>query len=193
MKTKRKTLFPAGRLWIVLAAAAAVLWGAIAPANLDAREMRESEVRAAAETWVRTTTRDARPDAVIERMEPYVAGGETVAYIGHLAGEGFCLCALDELLLPVYFYAPRGTFDAANPALQCLLTDMADRALMVRGWIRDDAPTLLGMQDVVSERSAAWASGPRSQDATTCSPYIPRARSIKAILTAISLSALSSA
>ncbi len=146
----------------LLLAAPALLCGflafALGASDIDAREMRESEVRAAAETWVRTTTRDARPDAAIERMEPYVVGGELVAYVAHLRGEGYCLCAADELLLPVYFYAPRGTFDPANPPLQCLLADMAERARMVRGWIRDNDPVLLGMQDVVSERAAAWTS-----------------------------------
>ena len=153
-----RMLSTAGRLLILCAAANAVLGGALDPARLEAREMRESEVRAAAETWARTTTRDARPDAAIDRMEPYIVGGELVAYIAHLRGEGFCLCAVDEMLLPVYFYSPRGTFDPANAPLQCLLSDMAERARMVRRWIKDNDPILLGMGDVVSERAAAWTN-----------------------------------
>ncbi len=149
---------PPGRLLMILAAACCLCALGLDPPALNAREMRESEVRAAAETWVRTTTRDARPDAAIERMEPYIVGGELVAYIAHLRGEGFCLCALDELLLPVYFYAPRGTFDPANQPLQCVLAQMTERARMVRRWIAENDPVLLGMQDVVSERAAAWTS-----------------------------------
>jgi hypothetical protein len=140
----------------LLATVYAAFWGALAPADLRARELREIDVRAAAETWVRNMTRDARPDAVIERMDPYVIGGETVAYIAQIRGGGFCLCALDELLLPVYFYAPRGSFDAANGPLMCILTQMADRARMVRTWIREDDPILLDMRAVASERAAAW-------------------------------------
>jgi hypothetical protein len=90
------------------------------------------QVSAAVETWVRHVTADARPDATVERLEPFVVGGETVAYIAHLAGGGFCLAGEDPRVLPVYFYSPRGSFDPANPSLEFLLDEIAAR----RAWGR---------------------------------------------------------
>ena len=129
-----------------------------AASNIEARPMRESEVRAAVETWVRNTTPEARPDAVVESMEPYAAGGEIVAYIAHLSGGGFCLCGLDEILLPVYLYSPHGTYNPENPGFQCVLSQMTERSLMVRGWERNGDPRLDELRLRAAERPEIWAN-----------------------------------
>jgi hypothetical protein len=89
---------------------------ALIPAPAQAGHIGEREVRSAVEIWVRYVTADARPDAVVERMEPYETDGEIVAYIAHLKGGGFCIAGADDLLLPVCLYSPDGTYDPGNPA-----------------------------------------------------------------------------
>ncbi len=39
--------------------------------SVHAKQLTVDEVNQAVETWVRYATADAKPDAVIERMEPY--------------------------------------------------------------------------------------------------------------------------
>ena len=129
---------------------------ALVATGLDAKQMRESEVRAAVETWVRTMTPDARPDAIVGTMEPYIVDGETVAYIARLAGGGFCLCGLDDILLPVYFYSPEGSYDPENSGLQCILSQMTERAQMVRKWARENDPKLQELQQAAAERPKLW-------------------------------------
>ncbi|MDZ7262044.1 MAG: C10 family peptidase [candidate division KSB1 bacterium] len=97
------------------------------PVSFQAKELGEQEVRAAVETWVRYVTADARPDAMIEKMEPYFVKGKPVAYIAHLSGGGFCLCGADDRVLPVYFYNPSGTYDPKNPAYQFILWEIDTR------------------------------------------------------------------
>ena len=63
--------------------------------------LTEEEVRAAVQTWLRNVTADARPDAVVEKMEPHIVDGGTLAYIARLARGGFCIAGADELALPV--------------------------------------------------------------------------------------------
>jgi hypothetical protein len=92
-----------------------------------ARVISKSDVQAAVQTWVREITADAKPDAVIERMEPFRVEGETVAYIAHIEGGGFCLCGQDDLVLPVYLYSPEGTFDRDNPGYRYFLFEIAAR------------------------------------------------------------------
>lgn len=128
----------------------------LAPAPLQAKGFGEQEVRAAVETWVRHVTADARPDAVVERMEPYQVKGETVAYIAHLKDGGFCLTGADALLLPVYFYSPRGTYDAKNPDLQYILWEIGARLEHIRQDLAAKGPTVQQYQDELSERAAYW-------------------------------------
>lgn len=87
----------------------------------------EDEVRTAVETWVRYVTADARPEAVVDHMDPYVVDGTLVGYIVHLQGGGFCLASANSLLVPVYFYSPAGTYDSKNPEYQHILWEMAER------------------------------------------------------------------
>lgn len=66
------------------------------------------DVTTAVETWLSQVISDARADATIDYLEPYVVDGETRAYIAHLVGGGFCLAGADDRVLPVYLYSPRG-------------------------------------------------------------------------------------
>ena len=105
-----------------------ILW-IIVPFIIQARELPENQVRTAVETWVRYIAADARPEAVIARMEPYQADGTTVAYIAHIVGGGFCLCGADDSLLPVYLYSPAGSYRAENPNYQYILWEMKTRLI----------------------------------------------------------------
>jgi hypothetical protein len=127
----------------------------LAPTPTKAGSIGETEVRAAVETWVRYVTADARPNAVVERMEPYQVGGETVAYIAHLKGGGFCLSGADPVVLPVYFYSPRGTYDPGNPDYQYILGEIGARVQAGRQALAEGkAPQSL--RATYSDRAAYW-------------------------------------
>jgi hypothetical protein len=131
------------------------LWLALAP-TAQAGDIGEAEVRAAVETWVRYVTADARPDAGIERMEPYQVDGETVAYIAHLEGGGFCLCGADDLVLPVYFYNPQGTYDPQNPNYQYILWEIGTRLKSLQRGLEERDPKLQLYHQALSERATFW-------------------------------------
>jgi hypothetical protein len=114
------------------------------------------QVRAAVQTWVRYVTADARPGAVVVRMESYQMDGETVAYIAHLAGGGFCLCGADDLVLPVYFYSPRGTYDPENPNYQYILWEIGTRLEYLQKGLEERDPRVLQYRDALSERATFW-------------------------------------
>lgn len=97
-----------------------------------AKELPADQVGAAVRTWIRKSTADARPDAVLERLEPYQVSGRTVAYIAHLKGGGFALCSRDDLLLPVYLYVPEGEYDPENPEYKYILEEIAAREAALR-------------------------------------------------------------
>jgi hypothetical protein len=118
--------------------------------------LTESEVQNAVETWVRYITADARPDAVVERMEPYRVNDETVAYVAHLEGSGFCLCGANYLVLPVYLYSPDGTFDPQNPDYQYILWEIDSRLQSLRKALQVEDADLLPYQDALSSRAAFW-------------------------------------
>ncbi|MBI5386535.1 MAG: C10 family peptidase [Verrucomicrobia bacterium] len=123
------------------------------PVASSAAPLTEPQVRAAVETWVRQVTAEARPDAVIARLDAQVVDKRTVGYIAHLKTEGFCLCGADDLLLPVYFYSPQGRFDPANPGLQTILFEIGARleqALTQKGPVNSE------MEKLAKARSADW-------------------------------------
>lgn len=153
MRTIRNNILRIGRYLGLLLALCLTL----APTSVEAGGgIGAWEVRAAVETWVRHVTADARPDAVIERMEPYKVKGETVAYIAHLEGGGFCLCGADVLVLPVYFYSPRGAYDPENPNYQYILWEIDTRLKYLRKGLEERAPRVLQYQGPLSEREAFW-------------------------------------
>ncbi|MFH1682057.1 MAG: C10 family peptidase, partial [Candidatus Eisenbacteria bacterium] len=101
-------------------------------------------------------TADARPDAVIERMEPHESGGRTTAYIAHLAGGGFCLCGADDLVLPVYLYSPTGTYDPEIPDYDFILWEIAGKLENLEVRLEGGDPDLLQYRSALRERAAAW-------------------------------------
>src|SRR5262245_6467272 len=114
----------------------------------------EPDVRAAVETWVRSVTADARPDADVERMVPYVVGGETVAYVAELHGDGFCLAGADELMAPVTFYSPHGHYDPAHEGVRTILDEMARRLVEQRKQAKSTPTSLSARHD--AERVGQW-------------------------------------
>lgn len=128
----------------------------IFPALVQAAEMTEEGVRSAVQTWVRHVTADAKPDAVIERMEPYRADGNTVAYVAYIAGGGFCLCGADDLVLPVYLYSPEGTFDPENPGYQYILSEIAERTRLLAEALRQKSSVILSHEQTLQGREQMW-------------------------------------
>jgi len=128
----------------------------LVPTILQARDLTEPEVRSAVETWVRYVTADARPDAVIEKMEPFTFEGKTVAYIAHLSGGGFCLCGASDLVLPVYFYTSHGTYDSYNPILGYFLSEIATRTERLAKGVRDNDPEIKPYAEALARRTEFW-------------------------------------
>ena len=141
------------RLLLCVAALMCLRLGA---APLYAEPLAEPQVAAAVETWLRGVITDARAEATVERMEPHVVAGETVAYIVHLAGGGFCLSGADELVLPVYFYSPQGTYDADNPNYQYILWEIETRLAGYRTSLDENDPELEPYREALVERAADW-------------------------------------
>jgi len=125
--------------------------------SLQAKQLEESQVRTAVETWVRYVTADAREDAVVEKLEPYVVDGTVVLYIAHLSEGGFCLCGTDDMLLPVYLYSPNGNYDPENPAYRYFL----DYLTAVSQWLKKaqeaDEAALEKYRPVFEDRRRYWA------------------------------------
>jgi hypothetical protein len=118
--------------------------------------MSQVDVQAAVETWVRQVPSQARPDAGIESVEPYEVDGEIYAYIARLSGGGFCLCGADDLVLPVYFYSPRGNFDPQNPGIEYILWEIEARTRAYRQGLRDGDPDLARFRLDLEDRARFW-------------------------------------
>jgi hypothetical protein len=128
----------------------------ILPVLVQAAEVTELDVQTAVQTWVRHVTADAKPNAVIERMEPYTVDGRTVGYIAHLSGGGFCLCGGDDLVLPVYLYCPEGTYHPDNPNYQYILWEIGTRFKNLEKGLEERAPRVLQYQEALSQRASYW-------------------------------------
>lgn len=157
MKGIANKISRANRPWVSIL----LFWLILTPVFSQAKELGEQQVRTAVQTWVRHVTADARPDAVIERMEPHKVNGETVAYIAHLSGGGFCLCGADDLVLPVYLYSPKGTYDRDNPNYQYILWEIETRLKNLQKGIEEKDPKLQPYEEALADRVIFW------QDLTT--------------------------
>ena len=122
----------------------------------EARSLTEKEVRQAVQTWVRQVTAEARPEAVIERMEPYLVEGETVAYIAHLQGGGFCLCGADNSVLPVYLYSPSGKYSPENQSYQYILWEISERTKILYSDPGNKFSPLQSFEQSLAERDSFW-------------------------------------
>jgi hypothetical protein len=128
----------------------------IPAANLQAVPMSEQQVTVAVETWLQKVLTENRVDARAVRLDSHVVDGQVVAYIAHLAGGGFCLCGADDILLPVYLYAPKGDYDPDNPGLQDILAEIAGRFAFVQEGQATGDPQLDEYRDVLSDRADFW-------------------------------------
>jgi hypothetical protein len=152
MNKLRYRILAAGSCLVLLLALDLIL----APTPARAGHIGEREVRTAVETWVRYVTADARPDAVVERMEPYQVDGETVAYIAHLKGGGFCLAGADDLLLPVYLYSPHGSCNPENRGYQYVLWEIGTRLKAVRKSLAERDIRRQPSPEALTQRAAYW-------------------------------------
>ncbi|HEY5913397.1 MAG TPA: C10 family peptidase [Verrucomicrobiae bacterium] len=122
----------------------------------SARELSEREVRVAVQTWVRTVTADARPDAAVERMEPYIVDGKRTANVVHLTGGGFCLAGADDLVLPVYLYNPRGIYAPGSPAFEDFLREIDARTQHLRKLVAENGLALKAIEPQLEQRKQSW-------------------------------------
>jgi hypothetical protein len=151
MRTKHEYTPGRARVLAVLLA----LCLALVP-TAQAAPMEKEEVRTAVEIWVRHVTADARPGAVVARVEPYHIDGQTVAYVAHLEGGGFALCGADDLVLPVYYYSPQGTYDPEDPNYQAILWEIGTRLKGLRRSLEEGDPGLQPHAQALSDRAAFW-------------------------------------
>ncbi|MBN2170256.1 MAG: C10 family peptidase [Candidatus Krumholzibacteriota bacterium] len=128
----------------------------LVPTAVQGRTMTETQVRAAVETWLRQVITDARPGAEVAAMVPHRVDGEVVGYIAELAGGGFCLCGADELILPVYLYSPRGTYDPGNPNHRLILSEIATRCGNLRQGVERQDPALAPYAEALARRARDW-------------------------------------
>ena len=126
------------------------------PPFASAVPVSQQNVAKAVETWVRHVTAEARPDAVVERTEPYVEKGVTMAYVAHLANGGYCLAGADSLVLPVYFYCPKGTYNPRNPELRWMLRDTAERQRTLQSAAIKGGAAAESLQAELSRRARLW-------------------------------------
>ena len=137
-------------------ATALFLLTVVFPGISQAEKLSVDAIRSAVQTWVRGVTADARPDAVVEKMQPYIVDGEIMAYIAHLGEGGFCLCGADDLVLPVYLYAPTGEYDPKVPGYQSILEEIAIRKKNLATLILQKDAKSIQLQDELAQRALFW-------------------------------------
>jgi hypothetical protein len=123
----------------------------------SAAPVKLESAKTAVETWVRQVTADARPDAVIERMELHVVDGRTVGYIAHLSGGGYCLCGADDRLLPVYLYRTEGAYDSENPSYQYIFSRLQARLARLEQAATERSAELDQYEAELARRETYWA------------------------------------
>jgi hypothetical protein len=151
---KLTTLQPKGRrrLAISLVMVSCLLAGQ----GVNAKPVSQQDVKAAVETWVRNVTADARPEAAVDRMEPYLVGSDTMAWIAHLTDRGYCLCSADDIALPVYLYSVNGTYDPDDPNAQYWLCTIDSRVTKFKERLRAGDPDALSKLSAMKERERYW-------------------------------------
>lgn len=121
-----------------------------------AAELTPAEVTAAVTTWVRYVTADARPDAEIIALEPYVVDDRPAAYVAILSTGGFALCGADDQLLPVYLYSAEEPYDPTDPVNQDILAEIGGRLLAFDAALAARDPILDEYAAGLAERAAVW-------------------------------------
>ena len=126
------------------------------PVIAEPKELTEQEVRSAVQTWVRYVTADARPDAVIRKMEAFGKKGKRVGFVAYLSRGGFCLCGADDLVLPVYWYSPEGVYDPENRHYQYILWRIATRVENLSRGLKERTSVLQKFESAFSNRRSFW-------------------------------------
>jgi hypothetical protein len=90
-------------------------------------QLSGTEVQKAVETWVNLTVDSGQARIAIEKMYPYMEENSIVAYVALLKNKGFCLCAADTRLLPVYLYNPKGVYDSTDEENRLVLQHIGER------------------------------------------------------------------
>lgn len=134
-----------------------LLFAALPGGTVQAAVVGGGQAQAAVETWLQIDLAPGAASARVERLEPYVAGGRTAAYIAHLAGGGYCLVSADDDLVPVRFYCPDGDYDPGNQAVQGILESMAGRLTWLQEARRTGDGRLAELAAVLQARKAEWA------------------------------------
>jgi hypothetical protein len=123
---------------------------------VSAVPISQQNVGQAVTTWVRYVTADARPTAAIQHIDPYQENGITMAYVIQFTNGGFSLAGADSLVLPVYFYSPKGTYDPKDPNCRLILKEIAQR----QSYLERDAATngivSKTYHDELSRRAHHW-------------------------------------
>ncbi len=121
------------------------------------KPVSESTLRSVVETWVRNGSADARSDATVALVEPYVSKGDTVAYIAHLNDSGFCICGADDRILPVYLYSPGGRYEDAPDAALPILDEVEDRTGVTVSAAASSDSLSSHIRAVSVQRQSYWA------------------------------------
>jgi hypothetical protein len=153
MKLKTSRMLESGTTLLCLVGLAAF---ALSANSSSATELSEAQVASAVKTWVRLVTADAKPDAEIDKMEPWIVNGQRVAYIAHLKGGGFCLGGADDLVLPVYLYNPHGKYDPAIPDYNCILEQILTSLENMKRYLVTPPKDREALEKFASSRAAYW-------------------------------------
>jgi hypothetical protein len=124
--------------------------------TLVARPLNQEEIRAAVETWVRYVTADARPDATVDRMEPYVIDEDTILYVVHLSERGFCFTSADDIGLPAYLYSPYGIYMPDDPANENLLCAIGSGIKDMKEKLKREEPDVRKFMGELQKRGEYW-------------------------------------
>jgi hypothetical protein len=155
--------------WNLLIILLAGLWLAASSRVVTAAPISREKAGKAVETWVRHVTADARADAVVERIEPYQENGVAMAYVVRLANGGFCLAGADSLVLPVYFYSPKGVYDPKDPSCREILKEIAQLQSFLQTEAASNGAVLQVNKSELARRASFWedlAAGKGSANGT---------------------------
>jgi hypothetical protein len=113
-------------------------------------------IKRAVETWLIHYAPEKPVNPDVEKIEPYIIGDQTVAYIAHLKDCGYCLCGPSKLVKPVYFYCPKGKYSPDNPNTQYILEEIQEKVKIFTKWEDENNPELKQYQKIFSERAELW-------------------------------------
>ncbi|MBN1756550.1 C10 family peptidase [bacterium] len=123
---------------------------------LRSEPLSTGEIETAVTTWIRLVTPNPKPEAVIELMEPYLDQGDTLAYIAHIKGGGFCLCGTDNMVMPVYLYISDSEYNPEVYELDYFLNEIVERTKYMRACSQDSPNVMNHYAIVLEKREELW-------------------------------------